>query len=220
MAVTPNFGIPLYTGTDTAKLDTLLNGQSIAIDTGLAAALYGTQWFQVGTIAQRDALVPPVRKTEFVWKDSVSKLTFRYDGSNWVNTVDVINIARVANITTGGQSIGSTATDLTGMSISFTLPSASIVRFNIQTSTYSGGAGDVFSLTLTNGTISTSATRATNSSSSQVNSGHINTWAPELSVPAGGHTFKVQLARVIGGSNVTTAPSANNPHLFSADRIG
>ena len=52
---TPNFGLPLYGPTDTAKLDTLLNGQSTAID----AALLEVQTRLIGTAAQRDAFPSP-----------------------------------------------------------------------------------------------------------------------------------------------------------------
>lgn len=56
MANTPNFGIPLYTTSDTAKLDTLLNGQATALDTNLMAAMSTKGAYRVGTNTQRLAL--------------------------------------------------------------------------------------------------------------------------------------------------------------------
>lgn len=61
MAVTPNFSIPLYTTSDTAKLDTLLNGQATAIDTNLKAAMTAQEGRFVPAVANqaaRDALFP------------------------------------------------------------------------------------------------------------------------------------------------------------------
>lgn len=198
---------------------------ALSIDTALGTTetnSVANSWYGVGTIAERDALLPPVRKTNYIWRDSASGLTFRYTGSAWVNTNDVANLGRVIN-SSGSQSIGASDTDVTGMSITITLPSASTLRFNAQITTYSTSNSDVAVLTVTNGTLKTTVTRAVNSSSTIVSTGNGNTWSPEIiGVPAGTHTFKVQVAKAAGAgsNNITAAASALTPNTFSIDRIG
>ena len=55
---TPNFNLPIYGPGDTAALDTLLNGQSSAID----AALLASEWRAGGTTSARTGLAAPRRK--------------------------------------------------------------------------------------------------------------------------------------------------------------
>lgn len=223
MAVTPNFGIPLYSGTDTAKLDTLLNGHATALDTSLMAALSANSWFRVGTIVERDALTAPILRTGFVWKDSATGLTFVYTGSAWANTKDVISLGRSTPISSGTQSIGTTVTDVTGMTMAFTLPSSSIVRFNVQLESQSTDAAHVVSFILTNGTVKAESLRPANSSPSAATTTIVHSWNPELTVPAGSHTFKITAQRIsgVGGSgNVTINPSADRLGFLTAERIG
>ena len=52
---TPYFNLPLYTVSDTAALDTLLNGQSSAIDNALLAGI----WKFSGTTANMSSIVAP-----------------------------------------------------------------------------------------------------------------------------------------------------------------
>lgn len=201
-----------------------LAAMALSIDSALAtneSNAAANSWFGSGTIAQRDALLPPVRKTNYVWRDSATGLTFYYNGSAWVNTTEVINLGRISN-SSGTQSIGATDTDVTGLSITLTLPSASTLRFNVQVTTYSTSNSDVSVLTVTNGTIKTTATRGVNSSSSITNTGNSNTWSPEIiNVPAGTHTFKVQVAKAAGAgsNNISVAASSLTPNTFSIDRI-
>jgi hypothetical protein len=76
---TSNYAIPLYTTSDTAALDTLLNGQSNALD----AALLATEGFTIGTDAQRVALGTPRRKEGLKWYATDTNITWHYTGSAW-----------------------------------------------------------------------------------------------------------------------------------------
>lgn len=76
---TTNFNLPLYTTSDTAALDTLLNGQSNALDTALLAAI----WSFGGTDAQRTALAAPKLREGITWRTTDTDLDWWYDGSGW-----------------------------------------------------------------------------------------------------------------------------------------
>ena len=76
---TANFNLPIYTAADTAALDTLLNGQSNAID----AALLTTEGRAIGTNAARLALTGSRRKAGLVWYATDTNIEWRWDGSAW-----------------------------------------------------------------------------------------------------------------------------------------
>lgn len=61
---TPNFGLPLYGPSDTAKLDTLLNGQSTALDTALQGII-NTRSVPLWGLARRDNSVAISSSTTF-----------------------------------------------------------------------------------------------------------------------------------------------------------
>lgn len=77
---TPNFGLPLYTTTDTAALDTLLNGQSSAID----SALLASEGRVAMTNTARLALTAPRLKEGLVVYATDTNRTWFYDGSSWI----------------------------------------------------------------------------------------------------------------------------------------
>lgn len=84
MAVTPNFSIPLYTGTDTAKLSTLLNGQATALDTNLKTYLTSGKSIQYsGTTASRTSLTGMSEGDTYQETDSL-KLLWVYQGAKWL----------------------------------------------------------------------------------------------------------------------------------------
>ena len=76
---TPYFNLPLYTSSDTAALDTLLNGQSSALDTALASAFMRLS----GTDAARIALAAPLRKEGLSWYSHDTNQEWIYDGTTW-----------------------------------------------------------------------------------------------------------------------------------------
>lgn len=78
---TPNFNLPLYGPGDTAELDTLLNGQSSAIDTALLAS----EGRIVGTSTQRLALVAPRLKEGLRFYETNTNREWFYDGTNWLS---------------------------------------------------------------------------------------------------------------------------------------
>lgn len=83
MATTPNFNLPLYTGSDTAKLDTLLNGQSSALDTNLQAYIGGTESGYVGTDSQRTALSGSKLRNGVTFYATDTRRQWRYINNAW-----------------------------------------------------------------------------------------------------------------------------------------
>lgn len=77
---TPYFNLPLYTVSDTAALDTLLNGQSSALD----AALLGNIWKFSGTTANMSSIVAPKRRAGIEYFATDTGVLWKYNGSNWV----------------------------------------------------------------------------------------------------------------------------------------
>lgn len=76
---TPNFSLPTYGPGDTSALDTLLNGQSSAID----AALLAVEGRAIGTAANRTAMAAPRRKEGLQFYETDTDREWRYDGSAW-----------------------------------------------------------------------------------------------------------------------------------------
>lgn len=94
---TANFNLPIYTATDTAALDTLLNGQSNAID----AALLATEGRTIGTDAARTALIAPRRKEGLEWYANDTNIEWKYDGSNWVTNEGGLYLIRPTSVAGG-----------------------------------------------------------------------------------------------------------------------
>lgn len=76
---TANFGLPLYTTSDTAALDTLLNGQSNALDT----ALTNNIGYFIGTNAARLALSGGRLREGVKWYATDNDLEWYYTGTAW-----------------------------------------------------------------------------------------------------------------------------------------
>jgi hypothetical protein len=77
---TPYFGLPLYTATDTAALDTLLNGQSSAIDNALLANV----WQFSGTDAARIALTAPRLREGIRWRSTDTGTEWYRSATTWL----------------------------------------------------------------------------------------------------------------------------------------
>lgn len=134
---TTNFNLPLYGTGDTAALDTLLNGQSNAIDSALAANLYRLG----GTDAARTALAAPKRKEGLGWYSTDTDREWRYDGSNWQpvdNGTYLIFPSSVGNasVSTDGTIVPSGAgTDLTVNGVFSTRFRKYRIEYNFKTAT-------------------------------------------------------------------------------------
>lgn len=74
------FNLPIYTGTDTAALDTLLNGQSNALETALLANV----WRFTGLDAARTTLTAPRLKEGIEWYSTDTNTEWVYDGTRWL----------------------------------------------------------------------------------------------------------------------------------------
>lgn len=77
---TTNFALPLYTTSDTAQLDTLLNGQSNALDTALLANI----WNFAGTDAARIAMTGAKLREGITYRTTDTDLVWYYTGAAWV----------------------------------------------------------------------------------------------------------------------------------------
>lgn len=129
---TANFNLPIYTTSDTAALDTLLNGQSNAID----AALLANIWSLAGLDAARIALTAPKLREGLRWYSTDTNVSWFYDGTTWQydNIVTAGAMTPPAGITLGIQRIhrqgrlvtvhvdGSKATDVTAGETIATIP--------------------------------------------------------------------------------------------------
>ena len=80
MAVTPNFGMPILTVADNAKLDTLFNSMTSALDTNLKTAL-DIFALRRGTTSQRTASVATAGD---YWSDTTTNLLYRHNGTAWL----------------------------------------------------------------------------------------------------------------------------------------
>lgn len=103
---TPNFGLPLYTTSDTAALDTLLNGQSSALD----AALLANVWHFGGTNANRIALAAPKLREGVRFRTTDTDRDWYYDGSNWIADDNGAFLIRPTGTIGSGVSIGADGT--------------------------------------------------------------------------------------------------------------
>lgn len=91
---TANFGLPLYTTSDTSALDTLLNGQSNAIDAALAANSNRL----IGLDSARTALAAPKRKEGLQWFSTDTDIEWEFDGTNWVTNENGIYLIRPTSV--------------------------------------------------------------------------------------------------------------------------
>ena len=92
---TPYFNLPLYTVSDTAALDTLLNGQSSAIDNALLAGI----WKFSGTTANMSSIVAPKLRAGIEYLATDTGIPWKYDGTNWVRNEPGLYLIRPTAIT-------------------------------------------------------------------------------------------------------------------------
>lgn len=76
---TPLFTLPLYSDTDTAALDVLLNGQSTALETALARSL----WVLGGTEAERDGQPAAMVRNSVLYIASDSGKIYQRRANAW-----------------------------------------------------------------------------------------------------------------------------------------
>lgn len=123
---TANFNLPIYGPGDTAALDTLLNGQSNAID----AALLATEWRAGGTDAQRLALASPRRKEGLTFYATDTNREWIYDGAAWQPNDGDGYLLRPATVTGGTVDATGAIIPTAGVStISMDFGSAVLARF-------------------------------------------------------------------------------------------
>lgn len=100
---TPNFGITTYTASDTAALDTLLNGQATSLDSALLANI----WTFGGTDAARTAMTAPKLREGIRFRTTDTDRDWYYDGSNWISAENGMFLVRPTSAFISG---GGTAT--------------------------------------------------------------------------------------------------------------
>lgn len=111
---TTNFNLPLYGPTDTAALDTLLNGQSNAMD----AALLSTTWRLGGTDAARLALSGARLKEGLEWRTTDTDRDWYYNGSAWQLNDEGLYLITPTSVANGTVSGGATTfTGVTSVSL-------------------------------------------------------------------------------------------------------
>ena len=91
---TPYFNLPLYTVSDTAALDTLLNGQSSALDT----ALLGNIWKFSGTAANITSITAPRLRAGIEYFATDTGVLWKYDGSNWITNENGMYLIRPGSV--------------------------------------------------------------------------------------------------------------------------
>ena len=109
MAVTPNFGMPILTIADNAKLDTLFNSMTSALDTNLKTALDNALMSKAlqfkGTAAARPSLVGANEGDTYQDTDA-QKLLWVYRASKWFVAPGQV-IASANSVTGNVGSVGS-----------------------------------------------------------------------------------------------------------------
>lgn len=146
----------------------------------------------------------------------VGTTEYRYRYGGWV-PVDPL----VAVTTSGGQSGITTATTITGLSVSLTLGGTAALRFTAGVTHYATVTDTVLALSIMDGASTlTTWTRQANSSPSAANSGNGSTFQMIIpAVGAGSHTFTLQATRAAGSGTVSIAPSATNQCYLSVEVI-
>jgi len=97
MPSTTNWNLPLYGPGDTGALDTLLNGQSNALDAALSGAITSF----IGTDATRTALAAPKLREGATFRTSDTDRDWFYDGSNWLSADTGMYLVRPASVVGG-----------------------------------------------------------------------------------------------------------------------
>lgn len=98
---TPNYSLPTYGPSDTAALDTLLNGQSSAID----AALLTVEGRTTGATAVRTALAAPRLKEGLEFYETDTDRTWLYDGTQWLAADNGRYLIRPGSVTGANISV-------------------------------------------------------------------------------------------------------------------
>ena len=91
---TPYFNLPLYTVSDTAALDTLLNGQSSALDTALLSNI----WKFSGTAANMSSIVAPKLRAGIEYFATDTGVPWKYDGANWITNEGGMYLIRPGSV--------------------------------------------------------------------------------------------------------------------------
>ena len=186
---TANFNLPLYTTSDTAALDTLLNGQSNALD----AALLASEGRIAGTDAARTAMTAPRRKEGLEFRATDTDREWKYDGSNWLSNDMGAYLIIPTSATGAGCSI---ATDGT-------------VLFSSVTSNTIAGANGIFSTRFRNYMIKF---RITGTSISSLNGYFAVAGTPQQSVG----TYQGTRYFMSGGATTTVTDASTNATVFSS----
>lgn len=126
-----------------------------------------------------------------------------------------------AEASSGDQSgITTTATEITGTSVSFTLAAAGTVVFTGVLSTYSTSAGDVIAVQVRDGTtVLREYTRSANSAPAASGTTRTHVMAGDLSLGSGSHRLNLAVVRVAGGGSVTVTKATARPSRLAVDRI-
>lgn len=104
MATTPNLNLPIFTLADTARLDTLLNSLTSALDTNVQAKLTAASNFRLGIDNDRTALSGADLKdgllfwttdTKILWQYTTSWAVFIRPLASYAATVTGLNLAQV-----------------------------------------------------------------------------------------------------------------------------
>lgn len=218
-------GIPLADGsTEVDPIQTPLNAIANALDNALTAIveeLTNAQGYFSGTQSERLALTAPKLRNGIKWGETPSGIEYTRIGGQWIVTTPVVNLGSVKNTTTLQTGISTTPVELSGISLSVTLPTSAKLRFLVNVHTESTSPGDsVYILIRNDTTVIAKAPRAANSSPTTAGNGTSSTMAAEATLPAGTHRLNVALQRAFGSGTIKTAPNATEMNLLSIDRIG
>lgn len=136
---TPNLNLPQFTTADTAKLDTLLNSITTALDTSLAAILAGFG-ARKGTNTQRDATITAgTAQTGDLWVSTTDGYLYRYSGSVWMFAPGQL----LASMTSGSNFSGAAGTLVGTIASTPVLPIGQRIKLVASYSQFrAGAAGD------------------------------------------------------------------------------
>lgn len=133
---TPYLDLPVFTTSDTSKLDTLLNSITSALDTGVQSKLLSIG-VQRGPSSGRIAAAATATKGD-LWSDTTDDLLYRYNGTRWL----LLPGQMLATMTGPTASVAGPAGTLVGTVASTpTLPVGQRVKVMAGYSQYSSGSG-------------------------------------------------------------------------------
>lgn len=178
-------------------------------------AVLSGSYVPVPTLAQLKTFTPLMPRTHAtVYADSTGTNNGDYVflGGVWLPVLPIVAVN-----TSGTQGGITTATTVTGLSVSITLGAATDLQIRVGLQTYGLSTDDVVQIDIMDGATNVGQiTRQANSSpSATATSNYQNGEIHLLAVAAGTHTYTVQVTRVAGSGTLTVAPSTLAPSFLA-----